>query len=198
MSPELHKLSVVSVGASQANLLLELLGQEHGCFCRYWFFGGDKNAWFEQCSARAEDNAALLRAECTELSPGLIALQNGVAVAWMRLAPLGAMSKLTNHGTYKRLALAGDDTLAVACIYVRENARNTGILHALVKAIPSFAKAASARAVLAFPAVPPSAEGTRLHDAALMMGAHSTYLSHGFERISGDDAYPVLRLDLHA
>ncbi len=191
-------MHIAHVGPEHANTLADLLGNEHGCYCRYWFFGGDKNAWFAQCATSGEDNAAAVREECTGPSPGLIALQGDVAIGWMRLAPLGAMSKLTTHGTYKRLALTGDNTLAVACVYVREEARNAGVHRALVDSIPGFARAAGALAVLAFPAASLASGGVRAHDAALMMGVQSTYIAAGFQRNSGDDAYPVLRLEVPA
>ncbi len=33
-----------------------------GCFCNYWHFEGDKNAWLEQCYLKPEENRAALRA----------------------------------------------------------------------------------------------------------------------------------------
>lgn len=190
-------IRVEPVRAQHSAALAQLLSSEHGCFCQYWFFQGDKNRWLEQCSSRADANEQRLREECEDsASPGLVALCDGQVVGWLRLSPLGRMTKLTQHGTYKRLALSGDNTLCVSCTYVREDMRNLGLFEALVSGIAQFAQDAGATRVLAFPSVPPGSEQARQHDAALMMGVRSGYEAAGFTLLCGDEAYPVMSLDV--
>ena len=48
-------------GAQHAEQLLALFeGSGSGCFCNYWYFEGDKNAWLERCYINPEDNRAAL------------------------------------------------------------------------------------------------------------------------------------------
>ncbi|HEX4515130.1 MAG TPA: N-acetyltransferase, partial [Polyangiaceae bacterium] len=39
------------------------------CFCRYWHFEGDKNAWLERCALTPAINEAELRADVLRGEP---------------------------------------------------------------------------------------------------------------------------------
>ncbi|HEU4539321.1 MAG TPA: hypothetical protein VFS00_34610, partial [Polyangiaceae bacterium] len=67
------------------------------CFCRYWHFGGDKNAWL----ARTAHEPAVNRREFfgavaarNDEARGLVAIDDaGDVVGWMKLAPAPSLSK---------------------------------------------------------------------------------------------------------
>lgn len=175
-----------------AQALAELLGDSHGCYCQYWFFSGDKNAWQLRCMQSPDDNAQSLQAECLgTVPPGIVVFDDELAVGWLRVAPLGRMKKLTQHGTYRRLALTEDQALSIACIYVRPEARGRGVMRMLLSVLPDFCASLGAHRVYAFP----RGGDERLDDAQRMMGVMRCFSEIGFVRDGGDDAYPVLRLE---
>ncbi|HEX2876979.1 MAG TPA: GNAT family N-acetyltransferase [Polyangiaceae bacterium] len=54
-------------GAQHAEQLLALFESNgSGCFCNYWYFEGDKNAWLERCYIKPEDNRAALVARLAQ------------------------------------------------------------------------------------------------------------------------------------
>ena len=53
-----------SVHADGLLALFESTGS--GCFCNYWYFQGDKNAWLERCFLKPEENRAALLARLAQ------------------------------------------------------------------------------------------------------------------------------------
>src|SRR5262249_11753410 len=89
--PTLMSLDVVPLDASRLDAWTALMrAAGSACFCRYWHFAGDKNAWLERCAERPCDNldetSALVRAR-DPAARGLLALEGAAAVGWMKLAP---------------------------------------------------------------------------------------------------------------
>lgn len=165
------------------------------CFCRYWHFEGDKNAWLERCAISPQVNEAEMRSDVVRgeaRAGGLVALSEGRAVGWMKLAPRATLSKLRNGRVYRALDL-GDDAgvLSIGCMLVRPDARGTGVARALVSAAPRFAKERGARAIEAYPHAMKD-----LGPHQVWMGPAKLFESLGFVRVAGEQPYPVLRLDL--
>jgi GNAT superfamily N-acetyltransferase len=167
------------------------------CFCRYWHFEGDKNAWLERCAFTPAANEAELRADVVRgeaRARGLVAIDDEIRVAgWMKLAPRATLPKLRNRGPYRALDLGPDDggVLSIGCMLVRPDMRKKGVARALVMEAPRVAKELGARAIEAYPH---AAEGLGEHE--VWMGPNALFTSLGFKRVTGEDAYPVLRLDL--
>ena len=168
---------------------------ESPCFCRYWHFEGDKNAWLERCALSPTVNEAEMRADVVRgeaRARGLVALEEDQVVGWMKLAPRATLPKLRNRGPYRALGRGPDDgVLSIGCMLVRPDMRKKGVARALVTEAPRIARTLGARAIEAYPH---AAEG--LGDHEIWMGPNALFASLGFERVTGEYPYPVLRLVL--
>jgi GNAT superfamily N-acetyltransferase len=186
-------VNVVRASGGHAGALADLFRAcDSPCFCRFWHFEGDKNAWLERCASAPEKNEAEMRASLPR-GEGLVALgDDGRALGWMKLAPRATLPKLRARPVYKSLDL-GDDAgvLSIGCMLVRPDARGTGVARALVAAAPDVARASGARAIEAYPH---ALGGLGAHE--VWMGPAALFESLGFRRVAGELPYPVLRLDL--
>ena len=189
-------MKVEAVAPRHLDALSELFRAcESPCFCRYWHFEGDKNAWLERCAFSPTVNEAEMRADVVRgeaRARGLVAFEDSTAVGWMKLAPRKTLPKLRTRSVYRALDLGDDEgVLSIACMLVRPDMRKKGVARALVSAAPAIAKASGARAIEAYPH---AAEGLGEHE--VWMGPSALFTSLGFARVAGETPYPVLRLDL--
>ena len=163
----------------------------NACFCRFWHFGGDKNAWLDRCANAPDENEREMRGDLPR-EEALVALDEEVAVGWLKLAPRARLTKLRARPVYRSLDLGADEgVLSIACMLVRPEARGRGVARALVTGAIEIARARGARAIEAYPH---AAEGLGAHE--VWMGPAGLYASLGFRRAAGELPYPVLRLDL--
>jgi GNAT superfamily N-acetyltransferase len=182
------------------------------CFCRYWHFEGKKNEWLERGAFRPDANRdeqlALVRAGAPEAT-GLLAMEGGVALGWMKVAPRALLPKLTRQGAYRPLDLGPDAGVwSIGCFLVRPDHRGRGVARALVEAAPDGvrawvrAQATSHGAPLAIEAYPrgqpdpPEGMLPRLHDEEAWVGTQRLFERCGYVRIAGEPAYPVMRKTL--
>jgi len=165
------------------------------CFCRFWHFEGDKNAWLARCVEEPEKNAAEQRALVDRGDPsarGLVATRGGDVVGWMKLAPRAALPKLRARPVYRALDLGSDDGVwSIGCFLIHPAARRTGVARALLEAAPRFAAEWGARAIEAYP----HKSSTPLGEHEAWMGPYALFTSLGFEPMPSavDGPYPVLR-----
>ena len=178
-----------------------------GCFCQYWYFEGDKNAWLERCYLKPEKNRAALVARLArpELC-GVVALSaSGQVCGWMNLSRVGSVPRLYDQRVYRNLPCfqsgPGDRDLsdrenvfAVACCYVAEGERGRGVGRALLATAIAEAKKAGGSALEAFPRATP--EGEELRADEVWLGPEAMFVSAGFAPVSDFRPYPVLRLHL--
>jgi GNAT superfamily N-acetyltransferase len=168
------------------------------CYCRYWHFEGDKNAWLERCSILHGENerelVAAARARSDE-ARGVLALVAGEVVGWAKVAPAVTLKKIYDQRYYRGLqVLTGDrkGVFTVGCMLVHPGHRGTGVTRALARAAVALAREAGARAIEAFPRVVEH----RSHDEELWMGPASALAEAGLVPVHAELPYPVLRLDL--
>ena len=92
--------------AVHAGGLLSLFeGAGSGCYCNYWYFTGDKNAWLERCYLKPEENrtALVARLSSPELC-GVVALSaSDSVVGWMNLSRPSAVPRLYDQRIYRGL-----------------------------------------------------------------------------------------------
>lgn len=194
------KFTVVAAAPEHADALARLFEAEASpCYCRYWHFQGERNAWLERCAFSPERNEAEMRDALATGHPesrGLVATtSDGEVIGWMKLAPAGSMRKLYDQRLYRGLpCFEGDRSgvFTIGCFLVHPSHRRHGVARALLAKAIELAPSWGARALEAFPRRVP--EGA--HDADLYLGPHSIYLETGFHCVHEIGAYPVLRREL--
>ncbi len=161
-----------------------------GCFCRYWHFVGTKNDWLERSALRPEENEAeQFRDPAADDARGLVALQDGAVVGWLKVVPQPAAPKLLQQSVYKKLVQAASDVHAIACFLVHPDHRERGVARALLRAAPDFARAHGARELQAYP----RRSDDRLPDGQALAGPEVLFRSEGFELAHDVPPYPVWR-----
>jgi GNAT superfamily N-acetyltransferase len=166
------------------------------CYCRYWDFAGDKNAWLDRCfnspAASYDEQAALVRAGDPR-ARGLVALDGEACVGWMKLAPRALLPKLRNLPVYRACELGPDEGVySVGCMLVHPARRRAGIARALLAAAEPHARNWGATAIEMYP----RRAGHELHDEEAWLGPLRLALSLGYREIAGEGPYPVLRKEL--
>lgn len=189
-------------GAQHAEQLLALFeASGNGCYCNYWYFTGDKNAWLERCYIKPEENRAALVARLSQPELcGVVASSraDGVLCGWMNLSRVGSVPKLFDQRVYRNLPCfqgePRENVFAVACCYVAEAERGRGVAHELLRAAISAVRDAGGSALEAFPRATPEAEKLRADE--VWQGPEPVFLAAGFKPVSDFRPYPVLRLHL--
>jgi GNAT superfamily N-acetyltransferase len=164
-----------------------------GCYCEWWHFEGDKNAWLERLAHSPEKNRARLleRVQAPTLGGVVAVARTGEAVGYMKLTPAEAVPKLYAQRPYRGLPCLRDNrehTVTVGCFLVDAAWRRRGVASALLETGIELARATVACAVEAFPR---RAEGLR--DEEVWTGPHAVFLRSGFEMVHDLAQYPVLR-----
>lgn len=168
------------------------------CFCRWWHFSGDKNAWLDRCyNAPEKSRGELIDAVGSPQGTGIVAVEDDArVVGWMKLARAEDVPKLYDQRLYKGLpCFAGDrqGVLTVGCFLVDEAQRRSGIAGGLLGAAIDWAKAHHAVAIEAFPR-----RADILAPEEMWTGPFELYRRAGFEVVNEFAPYPVLRLALEA
>ncbi len=190
-------------------MLIEALGRAHlpglvklfaacgtGCYCRFWHFAGDDNAWLLRCAERPDANRAELAAEVEDGTlGGVVAVADERVIGWLALEPAERMTKMVARRLYRGLPhFAGQrrGVRMIGCLLVDPALRRRGVARALIEGAVRVARERGAVAVEALPR--PVADPAR--DEALWLGAESTYRALGFREVAGAAGHPVLRIDL--
>lgn len=171
---------------------------ESPCFCRWWHFDGDKNAWLDRCANRPDQSRDELEralALGNGEARGMVALDDGgTLIGWMKLTPASGVPKLFEQRLYKGLPCLSGPRGAVwviGCFLIDEAWRRQGVAGALLDAGIALAQRAGASSLEAFPRraddVPAEAQWT---------GPYALYRARGFEVVHEETPYPVLRLPL--
>lgn len=164
-----------------------------GCYCEWWHFDGDKNAWLARLAHAPEANRARLveRAGAPGLG-GIVAVErHGDAIGWMKVTPASAVPKLYEQRPYRGLACLAenrDRTATLGCFLVDPSWRRRGVAEAMLGAGIELARASGAIAIEAFPR-----RAEDLRDEELWTGPHGLFHRHGFEIVHEQGPYPVLR-----
>jgi len=172
-----------------------------GCFCNYWHFEGDKNAWLERCYLNPDANRAALTARLAapELC-GVIATAERRVCGWLKVTRAEQVRRLYDQRVYRGLPCfqgspgSRADVYAVSCLYVAEAERGKGLAKSLLTTAIEVARSAGASSLEAFPRKAPEAEPLRPDE--VWLGPEAIFEKAGFERVSDFRPYPVLRLHL--
>jgi GNAT superfamily N-acetyltransferase len=171
------------------------------CFCRYWHFGGSKNEWLARCAhdaARNREEQLACVGEHGPASRGLVAMEDGLAVGWMKLAPRTTLGKLTRLPVYKNLATFDPEGVyVIGCLLVRPDRRRQGVARRLVQGADDQVRAWGGRAIEVYP----RHADAPLHDEEAWMGPERLFVECDYEvaawKAGGAMApYPVYRKPL--
>lgn len=202
--PELKPWSARAVKPDDLPGLLSLFEDVGGgCYCQWWHFAGDDNAWQQRC---AQDSLSNKRAFLERWSPppgcedhqdetvGVVAHSAaGSVVGWLKLCRPVAVPKVYERRLYRTLGCFSENreqTWVIACTLTHPQHRRRGIARALLTAAIEIARATGARHLEALARAPQ--EPTE--DALLAMGPANLLAELGFSRIDGPDSYPVMRV----
>lgn len=173
----------------------------NGCFCNYWHFEGDKNAWLERCYLDPDANRAALRARLS--SPelcGVVASSERGVCGWLKVTRAEQVRRLYEQRVYRALPCfqgppgSREGVYAVSCLYVAETERGRGLAKSLLAAAIEASRRAGATSLEAFPRGAPAAE--RLRADQVWLGPEAIFRAAGFAQVSDFRPYPVLRLHL--
>lgn len=187
--------------AHTAGLLALFEAAGSGCFCNYWHFEGDKNAWLEQCYLKPEQNQAALSARMA--SPelcGVVASVTGRVCGWMKVARAETLPRLYAQRVYRSLpcfqAEPGErhDVYTISCCYVAESERGRGVARLLLQTAIESVRRLGGTALEAFPRAAPN--GQKLRPDEVWTGPEALFQTAGFAPVSDFRPYPVLRLNL--
>jgi predicted N-acetyltransferase YhbS len=172
------------------------------CFCRFFHFEGDTNAWLARCYTEPGVNAGELAAAVREGradGAGLVAEAGDELVGWAKLAPVELMKKRYEGRFYRGLSVlsaSGEGSLGsreggatLGCLLVRPDHRGRGVAGALARGAVREARERGYRFVEAFPRTSDEA----LRPDELWTGTLGVYLRAGFRVVHEARGYPVVR-----
>jgi len=204
----MHIHTEVASAAHAAGLaaLFEAAGSP--CYCRFWHFEGDNNAWLERCAIAKDQNQAEFEAGLASHSDearGVVAIARGndeangaseALVGWLKVTPAQAMKKAYERRFYRNLpCFAGDraGVFLIGCALVHPAYRRQGVSRALVEGAVRLAPAWGARALEALPRRPREP----VSDEELWTGPMGAFTASGFAEVhAAFEPYPVLRKEL--
>jgi GNAT superfamily N-acetyltransferase len=191
-------IEIVAASAEHAAALVALFDAcGSPCYCRYWHFNGDNNAWLDRCANAPAKNRAELEAAIAAGSGearGVVARlgEGGTLVGWMKVAPAAVMRKAFERKPYRGLpCFARDprDVFVIGCALVHPAHRRRGIASALVEGATRLAPTWGARTLEAFPR---KLEALGADEDA-WTGPFGAFVRNGFVEVDGVGPYPVMR-----
>jgi GNAT superfamily N-acetyltransferase len=163
-------------------------GPQNGCWCMYW-----RTTRAECQRGYGEGNRLALRAIVAGgMVPGILAYQEGRAIAWCSIGPREDYPVLERSRTLKRV----DDqpVWSIACFFVCKPYRRQGMSERLLLAALDYARAQGAQILEAYPL---RTEITKLLPYERYMGIQSTFERVGFEVVAQESGRrPVMRYRL--
>jgi GNAT superfamily N-acetyltransferase len=129
------------------NLFGKDKGANSGCWCMW---PRVSRAAFEEMG-RDKRKRAFRTIVRSDTVPGLLAYEDGQAIAWVAVGPRRDVVRFNHTRSSKLEGEADDDLYAITCFYVRNGHRRRGLMKDLASAAIAFARSRRARAVDACP-----------------------------------------------
>jgi GNAT superfamily N-acetyltransferase len=173
--------------------LFEQGGDPSWCWCS--FFRHRNRDW---TNSTAATNRAALQGLTEDRVPGLVAYEDGRAIAWTGLGPREDFDRLM----HAKVLGPVDDTpvWAIVCFVVGRGSRGRGVAKGLLDAAIEYARAQGATTLEAYPVE--LAEGARIPSANAFAGTLAMFERAGFEVVARRQANaktrprPIVRLVL--
>jgi GNAT superfamily N-acetyltransferase len=171
-------ISVVPLTLADWPGLAELFsegGDPKWCWCMFWRHRSSVNA----TKTTAERRSGLEALAAGELSPGVIAVEDGRVVGWCSVGPRTDFELLQRSRTIKPV----DDrpVWSIVCFVVGKASRGRGVARHLLDGAVAMAQAHGTPAVEAYPADPGE---TRMPDRHAYSGTLPLFLAAGFEVVA--------------
>lgn len=167
-------MHIVPASPAEWPALAELFaagGDPKWCWCQYWRKPGAN--WSN--TTPAENRADLQALVGGDPAPGLVAMQDGVAIGWVGLGPREAFPRLARSRTLPHLP--GDDVWSINCFVVARGERGRGVGDALLGAAVRYARDHGAGVVEGFPV---ETGGKRMPSASAYTGTRGMFERAGF------------------
>ena len=177
------EVEVVEATTAHADGLTALFEEDGSpCYCRFWHFAGDNNAWLDRCAnARDQNRDELVAALASgaDEARGVVALGGPErrVVGWLKVAPSAVMGKAYGRRFYRNLPCfqgPREGVFLVGCALVAQPWRHRGVTTAMVGAAVRLAPAWGARALEAMPRRPREP----VADAELWTGPIAAFTAH--------------------
>jgi GNAT superfamily N-acetyltransferase len=153
-----------------------------GCFCMYWHFPGDNEAWRK--AAPAENRAAKARRIAENGDTGMILFEDETPVGWLQIGLRKSLPKILE----KIKPPAGPDGLwSITCFQILPSHRRQGNARALLAIALEHLQRMGVKEVEAYPRA-----GTH-DDGEVWTGPEKLFLDAGFRRVGGSGEWPVVR-----
>ncbi|OJX50539.1 GNAT family N-acetyltransferase [Devosia sp. 66-22] len=158
------------------DLVLVMGGCSYGrkCWCAYWYLpNADYKAGWGEGNRETLERLVKAGAE-----PGLIAYVDGVAAAWVSVAPRRNFDRLNRSKNFA--AFDDSNVWAVNCFIVAPGFRRQGLMGRLARAAAEFAIARGADGAEAYPVVP----GPRTATGDLYLGTERAFRAAGYTEVA--------------
>jgi GNAT superfamily N-acetyltransferase len=157
-----------------------------GCWCMYWRLAG---AEFKKNQGEANKKAFRKIVRGGRL-PGILAYDDGEAVAWCAVGPREEYPRLERS---RVLAPVDEKPVwSINCLYIARSHRKRGLSSALIKEAAEFARSRGADIVEGYPYEPQN----RVADAFVYTGRLSSFLKANFKEVlRRSKVRPIVRLE---
>ena len=155
---------------------VQLFGEKGACgncWCMYYRL---PKADFIEGKA-ADGNMEMMKELVWENKPtGMIALYEGIAIAWCALAPRKDFIKLSKSRVHKPI----DDkpVWSIPCFFIHKDFRRQGVSVEMLKAVIKYAQKEGIKILEAYPTIPTT---MKLPDSFVWIGLYSSFEKAGFE-----------------
>ncbi len=158
-----------------------------GCFCRYWQFEGDNNAW---AKVDPEANRQAKKAEIVAgRVRGALFYLEGKPVGWCQFAHRSFFKKMNNHPSF--VSTASDNVWSIGCMAVSKKARKKGVSRQMIEEILKLVARQGGKTVEVYPR-----REAKLPDDEAWMGPKKIYEDLGFSIYHETPRFLIMRKNL--
>ena len=168
--------------------LFEQMGSYRGCWCMWWRL---KRKDFDQMYGEGNHRAMKDIVHGGQV-PGLLAILDGVPIAWCSVAPREHFPVLDRSPVLKRV----DDqpVWSIVCFFIAEAYRGQGLMSELIRAAVDYANQNGATIIEAYPVIPEASSNPALQT---FTGVISRFKDIGFvEVVRRSKIRPIMRYDI--
>jgi GNAT superfamily N-acetyltransferase len=172
----LKQMTIEPLTKSNWSKFVQLFGEKGACgncWCMYYRL---KKAAFDEGKHNDGNKNAMKELVCSGQSTGLLAIYEGLAIAWCAFAPRQDFLKLENSRVHKRID--EKDVWSIPCTFIDKNFRRQGVSVLLLKGVINYAKQNEIKIIEAYPTIPTQ---DKLPDSFAWIGLYKSFERAGFQ-----------------